>query len=136
MGNYDLAEKYFKSALQIDPKLLRAYLKLAELYEETNRLDDSIAQFRKIFRIEPGIIVRQPTLGEKYQYINILTIFIQEINEQLQNNPDDPQNNLILAKVYHEQGQYGKSANLLRKVLSKNPGNREAKKLLAGLEKE
>lgn len=134
MGSYELAEKYFKATLQINPDLIRAYMKLAEVYEETGRLEDAIEQYRKVFQIEPGLIVRQPTLGEVHQYINILDRFIKEVNDKLELNPNDPRNNLVLAKVFQAQGHFGKSANLLRKVLKINPGNREAKQLLARLE--
>jgi tetratricopeptide (TPR) repeat protein len=109
-------------------------MKLAEVYEETGRLNDAIDQYRKVFMLEPGIIVSQPTLGEVHRYINILDRFVKEVNDKLELNPNDPRSNLVLAKVFQAQGQYGKSANLLRKVLTINPGNSEAKRLLARLE--
>lgn len=133
MGNPELAEKYYKKTLQINPNLIRAYMKLAELYTDTKRRQLSIDEYRKAFQLEPAIFVRQQTLGEEHQYINVYKIFRQELENKLQRNPNDPRNNLVLAKIFKAQGHNGKAANLLRKILTFSPSNREAKNLLAKL---
>jgi tetratricopeptide (TPR) repeat protein len=131
MGNTAMAEQYYKTTLQIRPNLVRAHLKLADLYTETSRKQDAIESYRRVFYIEPGIIVSQPTLGSEHQYINIYDKFMNELQGKLQSNPDDPNTNLILAKVFESQGQYGKAANLARKVLTHSPNNKEAKSILS-----
>ncbi len=135
MGDKEQAEKYYKKALQIKPNLVRAYVKLAELYTATGRKDEAIEQYRKIFYIEPALIVQNPTLGAEHQYINIYKKFHQELDEKLKANPNNPKNNMILAKIYQSQGQYGKAANVLRKVLSHSPNNGEAKAMLAKMQR-
>ncbi len=135
MGNYELAERYFKATVLINPYLIRAYMKLAEVYEKTKRLDLAIEQYKKVFEIEPSIFVSQPTLGPEHQYINIFDRFMRELDGKLKANPNDTNNNLILAKVFQAQGYYGKAANVLRKVLNMSPNNNEAKNLLTNLEK-
>jgi len=135
MGNTESAEKYYKRSLQIKPNLVRAHLKLAELYTETKRKELAIDQYRKVFKYEPAILVRQKTLGAEHQYINIYQKFRKEVELKLQANPNDPKSNLIMAKVFQAQGQYGKAANILRKVLSYSPKNSEAKNLLAKIQK-
>ncbi|HGY55896.1 MAG TPA: tetratricopeptide repeat protein [Caldithrix abyssi] len=134
MGDLDRAEKYYKATLQIKPDLVRAYLKLGELYTEEGKKEEAIDQYRKIFYIEPALIVDKPTLGAEHQYINIYQKFRKELEEKLQANPNNPKNNLVLAKIYQAQGQYGKAANVLRKVLSHSPNNREAKTMLSRLQ--
>ncbi len=134
MGKLDQAERYFKATIIIEPKLIRAHMKLAEVYEKTGRLQDAIEQYKKVFYLEPAIFVRQPTLGPEHQYRNVLDIFMADLDEKIRRNPNDPTSNLVLAKVFRAQGQNGKAANILRNILSRNPGNAEAKQLLARIE--
>lgn len=135
MGDKEQAEKYYKKALQIKPDLVRAYIKLAELYTSTGRKNEAIEQYRKLFYIEPALIVQNPTLGPEHQYINIYKKLRQELDDKLQSNPDNPKDNMVLAKIFQAQGQYGKAANILRKVLSRSPNNGEAKAMLAKLQR-
>jgi Tfp pilus assembly protein PilF len=133
-GNNTDAEKYYLRTLQLDPNLVRARLKLAELYTETNRKKEAIEQYRQIFYIAPSIFVHHPTLGPEHQYINVFKKFRSELETKLQREPNSPKYNLILAKVFQAQGQYGKAANLARKVLTFSPNNSDARKILAQIE--
>ncbi len=134
MGDYENAEKYYVTTLQINPDIVRAYTKLAELYTETARKNLAIEMYRKVFKIDPAYFVHHPTLGPEHQYINILEKFRREVDEKLNRNPNDPQANLIMAKIFKAQGHLGKAANLLRKVLTNSPNNTEAKQLLASIQ--
>ena len=49
MGNPDEAEKYYLRTIQINPNLIRAHLKLAELFAELNRKPEALEQYRRIF---------------------------------------------------------------------------------------
>ena len=130
MGDLDQAERYYKAALQLKPDLIRAYLQLSELYTAEGKNDLAVDQYRKIFTLEPGLILEQQTLGKEYNYINIYDKFKKELDDKLELNPNDPKNNLILAKIFKAQGHYGKAANVLRRVLTQSPNNDEAKALL------
>jgi superkiller protein 3 len=135
MGNPDEAEKYYLRTIQINPNLIRAHLKLAELLAEQNRKQAALEQYRRIFYIDPRFFVLHPTLGPEFQYINVLDKFRAETEKNLQQNPDSPRENLVLARLFQEKGEYGKAANLARKVLSLNPNNRTAKDILKNIEK-
>jgi tetratricopeptide (TPR) repeat protein len=133
MGKLDSAERYYVRALQINPKLVRAHMKLAKLYTATERSSKAIDQYKKLFYIEPGMFVQQPTLGPEHRYINVYKMFKAELDEKLKNNPRDPESIIVLAKIFKAHGQYGKASNLLRNVIKANPGNKEAKNILAKL---
>jgi len=135
MGEFNLAERYYKAALQLKPDLIRAYMKLADLYTETRRNAEAIDQYRKVFAIEPGLILKQQNLGKEHNYVNVYNQFRKELDDKLQLNPNDPRNNLILAKIFKAQGNFGKAANLLRSVLTQNPNNSEAKNLLESIQR-
>lgn len=135
MGNNNLAEKYFKTTILIAPSLIKGHTKLAEVYENTHRLPQAIEQYKKVFYIDPALFVRKPTLGVEHQYINVLQIFLRELDTKIKRNPNDAKSNFILAKVFRAQGFNGKAANILRSILNRNPRNKEAKTLLARIEK-
>jgi len=135
MGNLPEAEKYYRRTIQLKPNLIRAHLKLAELYTESKRKREAIEEYRRIFLIEPGIFVNHPTLGEEHQYINVLNKFRKEIEEKLRREPNHPGNNLVMARLFSSQGQYGKAANLARKVLAVSPNNKQAKAILKKIQK-
>lgn len=134
MGESESSEKYYILTLQTNPNLLRAHMKLAELYTETNRKPLAIEQYRRAFYIAPASFVREPTLGPEHQYINVFELFKKEIDDKLQRNPEDIASNLIMAKIFQAQGHLGKAANLARKVLIHNPNNDEAKTILSKVE--
>ena len=133
MGDLMQAERYYKAALQLKPDLIRAYLQLSELYTTQGKNDLALDQYRKVFSLEPGIILDQQTLGKEHNYINIYDLFKKELDNKLELNPNDPKNNLILAKIFKAQGHLGKAANVLRRVLTQSPNNDEAKALLASI---
>jgi len=135
MGNLQEAEKYYLRTFQINPDLIRAHLKLAHLYTEQNRKTEALEQYRRIFYIDPRFFVLHPTLGPEFQYINVLNKFRAESENNLRRNPDNPKDNLVLARLFQEKGEYGKAANLARKVLSISPDNKTAKKILAQIQK-
>lgn len=133
MENYDKAEKSFLETQAIAPDLIQAYTKLAEVYEKTNRRPLAIAQYKQAFYIDPSIYLNKPTLGPVHQYINVLEPFMDDLNRRLKSNPDDIEANLTMSKVQIEQGNYSGAKNILEKVLRLQPGNSEARVLLASL---
>ncbi|MCK5346130.1 MAG: tetratricopeptide repeat protein, partial [Candidatus Heimdallarchaeota archaeon] len=135
MGDLNNAERYFKATILIKPTLVRAHSKLAEVYEEQGKLHIAIEQYKKVFYLKPGIFVNKPTLGEKHQYRNVLNIFMHDLETKIKRNPNDAKSNIVLAKVFRAQGFNGKAANVLRSILTKNPRNKDAKILLARIEK-
>jgi len=58
-----------------------------------------------------------------------LEIDITSLEKQLQNNPDDLQNRLVVASYYVEHKKYDKAQKYLNEVLKKDPNNKYAKKL-------
>lgn len=131
MGNYADAETYFLKTLTIDPDLIPAYIKLAEVYVKMGDRQKSIEQYKKAFYLTPALFVNQPTLGPEHQYIDVLTIFLNDLSNKLKMDPNDEVANLTLAKVYIAQGNNGKATEVLKRVLQINPGQQEAKLLLS-----
>jgi tetratricopeptide (TPR) repeat protein len=136
MGNLDSAFYFYNKTLQIKPDLIRAHIKLANLYEERKEKQKALDIYKQVVIIRPEYFVAHPTLGPIHHYINIIDIVLEELSAKLKNNSNDLESNITLAKIYYAQGYYGKAANIFRKVLTINPNNDEARKMLAKLEKK
>jgi len=136
MGSTDEAKKYYLRTIQLRPNLIRVHLKLAELYTQTGRKRLALDQYRRIFYIDPRFFVNHPTLGKEFQYINVLAKFRKETENNLRHNPDNPQDNLVLARLFQAKGEFGKAANLARKVLNTSPNNHTAKEILKEIQKQ
>lgn len=135
-GNMKEAENHLKATLLIDPTFIAAYNKLAEVYERTNRRHLAIDEYKKIFYLDPSIFVDKPTLGPRQQYISILDICVNDLDNKIKENPNDTRTNIVLAKLFRAQGYNGKAADVLKSILQRNPNNNEAKSLLTEIEKE
>jgi tetratricopeptide (TPR) repeat protein len=135
MGRLDDALIYYKEAISVRPDLVRAHVKLAKLHEDRLEKELALAKYKEIVSVDPAYFVAHPTLGPLHNYINILDMVLQELDSNLKQNSNDIQSNLTLAKIYYAQGFHGKAANIYRKILSINPNDREAKKMLAQLER-
>jgi tetratricopeptide (TPR) repeat protein len=135
MNQLDSAEVYYKKSIQIQPDLIRAHIKLAKLYEDRGEKEKSLAKYKEVVQIDPAYFATHPTLGAFHNYINIIDVVLEELDETLKSNPNDLSANLTLAKIYYAQGFHGKAANVFRKVLTINPNEPEAKKMLAQMER-
>jgi tetratricopeptide (TPR) repeat protein len=136
MGVLDSALIFYEKTLLIKPDLIRAHVKMAKVLEEQGEKNKALEKYKEIVRIEPSYFVKHPTLGPLHQYINIIDVVLKEIDQNLKNNPNDVNSNTTLAKIYYAQGYYGKAANVYRKILTINPNDQEARKMLAKLEKQ
>lgn len=135
MGKLDSARIYYEKAIQIQPDLIRAHIKLAKLYEDLGEKQKSLAKYKEVVQIDPGYFVNHPTLDAYHNYINIIDVVLSDLDNTLKEKPNDLAANMSLAKIYYAQGYHGKAANVFRKVLSINPNEQEAKKMLAQLER-
>jgi len=135
MGKLDSALIFYKEAVEIKPDLIRAHIKMAEVYELKEDKSNALAKYKEVVAIDPAYFVAHPTLGPLFNYINVIDVVLEELDGKLKVNPDEIKSNQTLAKIYYAQGFHGKAANLYRKILSISPNNQEAKKMLAQIEK-
>lgn len=136
IGDLIQAEKYYLIVIHIKPDLIRARRHLADLYTVTQRKNLALEQYRRIFYIEPQVIIKQPTLGPEYHYINIYEKFWKELDEDLKINPDDPEKNVLMAKILFAKGRIRQAAETIDKVLMKDPDNQDAKILMKKLQSQ
>ncbi|XP_043269013.1 tetratricopeptide repeat protein 1 isoform X2 [Venturia canescens] len=63
-------------AIELNPKYLKAYLRRAQLHEETNKLDNALEDFKKILELDPSH-------SEANHAVRRLPPLIEEANEKL-----------------------------------------------------
>ncbi|XP_023022401.1 tetratricopeptide repeat domain 1 [Leptinotarsa decemlineata] len=76
MGRKESAIEDCTKAIELNDKYVRAYLRRARLYEETDKLDESLSDYRKILEIDKG---NKDALQAQYR----LPPLIQQKNEKL-----------------------------------------------------
>ncbi|CAG5076466.1 Similar to TTC1: Tetratricopeptide repeat protein 1 (Homo sapiens) [Cotesia congregata] len=74
--DFESAIKDCTKAVELNPAYLKAYLRRAQLYEQTDNLDQSLADYKKILELDPGH-------SEAHHAVRRLPPLIEEKNEKL-----------------------------------------------------
>jgi len=135
MGKIDSAMVYYDKTLAINPRLAKAHLMLIKLYEAQGEDDKALENYKMVVRTEPSYFVTYPNLGKTYNNLNIVDVVVQELEQEIRDDPHNIEANLSLARIFHIQGYHGKAAHIYRNVLKIAPDNKRAKQMLAQLER-
>ena len=111
-------------------------MRLGRLYERQKRYHEALEQFKEVVKIEPSYFADTPKLGEPYRYINIIEAVLQEYRAKYQQNPNDPETLLVLARIYASIGRYGQAREFYSQVIKIQPSNREATLALKKLNRQ
>ena len=76
MGLSDLAIKNCSKAIELNPSYLKALLRRAEIYEETEKLDEALKDYQSVLELDPKNVVAHKAVRE-------LPAMIKERNEKL-----------------------------------------------------
>ena len=76
MGLSDLAIKNCSKAVELNPSYLKALLRRAEIYEETEKLDEALKDYQSVLELDPKNVVAHKAVRE-------LPAKIKERNEEL-----------------------------------------------------
>ncbi len=136
VGQLDSAEYFYKRAIEGNPRLVRAHMRLGRLYEREKRYDEALREYKEVVKIEPSYFASTPRLGEPYRYINIIEEVLQEYRAKYNQNPNDPETLLVLARIYASLGRYGQAREFYSQVIKIQPTNREATLALKRLNRQ
>ena len=136
MGMADSAKYFYKQTIGINPKLVRAYMRLGKYYERERNYDEALKQFKEVVKIEPSYFSLTPRLGEPYRYINIIDEVLNEYQTRLQLKPNDQETLLVLARIYNSIGRYGQAEQYYQQIVQIDPLNTEANRELKNLRKQ
>ncbi len=134
MGQLDSAYHYYTKTLQINPGLAKARIVMAKFYENQEKYDQALEEYKWAARFEPGYFLDYPKLGKEYDEVDVLNLVKNELEQEIRLDPGNISSNLSLANILYAQGYKGQAALLYRKVLALQPGEKTAKKMLARME--
>jgi len=125
-GEMESAKVQFKNAIQINPKLAKAYYGLALIEEKEKAWPAMKKNLQDTLAIDPNHLDAHVKLG----LIERLSGQVDKAKEQvalaLKLNPDDINAMLLEASIQNDEGHKDKSMQLVEKILEKDPLNVEA----------
>ncbi len=134
MGQPDSAIHYYTKTLQINPRLAKARIVLANFYENQNKYDQALEEYKQVVRIDPGYFLDYPKLGPEYDEVDVLAMVKSELEQEVRTDPGNISSSLSLANILYAQGMRSQAAGLYRKILSLQPEEKTAKNMLAKME--
>ena len=134
LGQPDSALYYYNKTLQINPDLVKVRLILARFHEKQGEYDKALDEYKEAVRIDPGYFIDYPIFRSEYDEIDVLTLVRNELEQDLQIDPDNISNLLALANLLYVQGFKNEAAVHYRKVLILQPEEKTAKDMLAQME--
>lgn len=132
----DKAEESYKSAIQLKPDFVQAYLALANVFEDTNRVNDAIIIHKPIMpaiQDNPDALFNLGRLfynrGQEGDLDSSKQIFERVITIE----PQYSNAHYSLGLLYERDGDVDKAKKHLEKVLELNPDNEDVKVRLQAL---
>jgi Flp pilus assembly protein TadD len=137
LGKFDLSEKHYRAALEIDPQFAPAANNLAYILAEGDRDLNDALKFAQIAKAklpeDPSVM---DTLGWVYYRRGIYDLSIAEFRGSLAKAPDNPTVAYHLGLAYAKKGETDNARAELRRAIALNPEFPEAaaaEKMLAEL---
>jgi tetratricopeptide (TPR) repeat protein len=139
------AEEFFKFAVRLKPNMTLAHLGLAQVYQDTGRLDNAFSEFREVLKNEPEhtwVVARYETIkAERTEaLLNEAKTFLaggsldkgkETFLKALFFSPDSVDAHWNLAKIFFEEEKWTSALVHLKSAISKDPDNSVILKLYA-----
>jgi tetratricopeptide (TPR) repeat protein len=136
MAMADSAKFYYQYTIAVNPKLVRAHMRLGRYFEREGNYQKALEQFKEVVKIEPSYFAFTPRLGEPYRYINIIDEVLSEYQTRQQVKPNDPETLIVLARIFNSLGRYGQAEQYYQQIVQLDPLNGEANRELKNLRKQ
>lgn len=108
-GNYNKAIRYYRKAIQFDPKYTDAYDNCGLSYRRLNKLDSAAYFYKESIKINPKALIAHANLAIVYSEQGKLEEAIKEYEEISKYNPNDPEAPYGIAGIYLQAKQYDKA---------------------------
>lgn len=130
LGKHALAAQMGEKSVEADPDNIYYRETLADVYSGASEIDKAVAQYETIVQLDSNSVYRWYNLARLYQskkplkalelYQSIIKRFGADWNVYSQ-----------IAEIYSNLGEYDKSAEAIKEMLSIDPANRQLKMTLA-----
>ena len=94
----------------------------------------ALEEYKKAARIDPGYFINYSIRGPENDQIEVLTMVRNELEQDIQIDPDNISTLLSLANLLYVQGFRNEAAVHYRKVLILQPEEKTAKDMLAKMD--
>ena len=131
LGNYQMAIKGYLYVIGLDNNNKEAYNNLATVFKTTNNLEEAKKNFEKALKIDPNFVVALTNIGNFYFELNDYENAIKYLVKSLEINNKNALTHYNLGMVYSSIGEKKKSINHLKQVLTLDPTNTNADKLIS-----
>jgi Tfp pilus assembly protein PilF len=136
-NDIQLAEQYFKTAIENNPEMIIAHLGLAQLYQKTQRDELAFTEYREVLKDEPDHTWAKPRYLEiKKEKTEATLQKARNLRKQgdlsssektylktLYYSPESMEVHKALAEIYSEQNNYDSALIHLNTLLSLQPEN-------------
>lgn len=126
MKNYNQAELDYEKAIGKDRRYISAYLSLANLRLQLNKLNKAIEHCNAVLAMDPNnkdaFLIRSQVYVKMIEYPKA----IDDISKVVFNNPDDPGVYIMRGTYYQDFTQYQNAINDFTKAIMLDPKNSEA----------
>ncbi|MCK5077933.1 MAG: tetratricopeptide repeat protein [Calditrichia bacterium] len=130
LNKVDSAFYFYKLALDIEPSLARAHMRIAKIYEENEDFPSALQEYKEVVKWDISFFSISPKLGEEYRYINVVDETIKEVNDQIKQNPNDVGALMSMGRIYFGLKKYTQAKQLFTKVIQLDPKQKSAKRYL------
>ena len=117
---YQEAEKEYKKAIEIDPKLSLPYLGLGNVYFELKEYEQAKNNYQKSINIEPNEAIGYNGLAEAYTASYEYEKAIECCNNSIIIDPKSDYPYSQLGNIYYKLGKYKKAKSYFLKALTLN----------------
>jgi len=125
---YNKAEEEFKETIRLEPDSYLAYVRLADIYNETGRYGLAIQNFKKAKALREGSGLYD-LLDSQARYDDV----IEACRKRLSVKPDDVNAYVYLGKAYYMKNEYQKARKAWLKAASLSGNNPDIIKSINGL---
>jgi tetratricopeptide (TPR) repeat protein len=116
-GRYTQAEEDFSRAIELEPTNPDGYLRLARVYQKTDRIQDAIQIAFKAIQVAPHYFRSYQQLGGFYYHLGEYEKAANKLATAVNMNPGEPSVHVALASAQQKLGQYAQAERELRIAL-------------------
>jgi Tfp pilus assembly protein PilF len=130
--NLEMAIKYYKKAIAIDPYYYQAYFNLGNAYFEKGFIDESITEYRNAIKINPSSADVYNNLGSAYLAKGLIGESIASYRNAININSSNVLSHYNLGCAYFDMGLIDESIIEYRNAINIDPSHASAHYNLGG----
>ncbi len=116
----DLASRDYYEALKVDPGFAPSRANLAHLLYDGGRYEDALVQFKRLIEVAPGAVEAYAGLAATLLHLERVSEASEVIERALAAAPNDPELNILAARLEIRHGEYEAASARLTPLTSEH----------------